>query len=789
MPKPFTRSSAAVPTVAAALLGVFAVTFAIGSGVRWMAQVGNPQVTLQGVIVGDTQVTVTYAKNFADCVWLSQATSNQALHTANLFCGDGGPVTIPLPEFNGLAAGMQVKMCNGSFNLCSGVVTAQPSPDAVSLRSVTMAGGQVTVAYEKNFTACAWLKNAATDATLHTHNIFCGNGGTVTVPGSEFSGLTVGQQVKLCHADRPALCGGPVTVAGAQGGSSSSSAGGGGPIDLSIPLIEGPNRIYVGVPQMFVFHVRNTGGTDAAGAMVRVPLIYSDATTPMYRMGPNSDPKCVQSPYNYIDCTNLTVPANGEYLLRFEMIAQPPCVATGLRVQAYVASDVDHSNDFSQQHSLVSDCTGVSSLSSRSSSRSSSSASWEYWNSSRSSSRSSSSSSRAMAAINGQPTTVNRATADVGQQHNVPLSCQWNSFSTFIGSTNERYVVFASRDDAPPSWNTELLDQVYLYDRVTNTTQALTNAAGLGGQPRSGEKPSISPDGRFIAFSGLLTADSGAQQLVLFNRETGAYVPGSLASNLQYPPSVNNAGVVAFKSGYCAALYDSASNTTKVIAGYYDTAAPCLTNLINPVNAPNQPLALGGVFLRETYFTQDGGTLRFTTGSLGQSLSTFYSYDLASGAAPVRLGTPDLATLVSADAQTMYYMRMTSAEGRRSLYSDTFSFQGPIYPINPGHGGINDGGLYIFGTSIGGGRLAYLGGGSQQRLGVFDRASNTLYNYGNPAWGQGWLTPQGNYFVVPDRGNTSYSFRGSTYERFVIFAHNVSTGDRVLIPRPGGSCQ
>jgi hypothetical protein len=70
------------------------------------------------------------------------------------------------------------------------------------LHSVTIASNNVTVVYSKGFSTCAHLYKVGGGIT-HTKNFFCPNGTMVSVtqPLTEFSGLSVGDQVHLKHGN------------------------------------------------------------------------------------------------------------------------------------------------------------------------------------------------------------------------------------------------------------------------------------------------------------------------------------------------------------------------------------------------------------------------------------------------------------------------------------------------------------------------------------------------------------------------------------------------------------
>ncbi|MFH0769959.1 MAG: hypothetical protein V1926_01125 [Candidatus Peregrinibacteria bacterium] len=75
----------------------------------------------------------------------------------------------------------------------------------ITLHSVSVSEGNVTVAYGKNFSDCVYLRDA--DAYLFTPRLFCDQGPTVTVTKSTGEiPVTVGQRVLLCLDNDLLLC-------------------------------------------------------------------------------------------------------------------------------------------------------------------------------------------------------------------------------------------------------------------------------------------------------------------------------------------------------------------------------------------------------------------------------------------------------------------------------------------------------------------------------------------------------------------------------------------------------
>lgn len=93
----------------------------------------SDQVTLNSVSINGADVTVSYSKNFDTCVSLLN-TSNNILHTQNLFCTNGtNSITIPRSSFNyNFDVGREVKLCYGNnYNTCSQTVIITGTPECV----------------------------------------------------------------------------------------------------------------------------------------------------------------------------------------------------------------------------------------------------------------------------------------------------------------------------------------------------------------------------------------------------------------------------------------------------------------------------------------------------------------------------------------------------------------------------------------------------------------------------------------------------------------------------------
>ncbi|MFH0769961.1 MAG: hypothetical protein V1926_01135 [Candidatus Peregrinibacteria bacterium] len=173
-------------------------------------QVSPSQITLQSVSVYGGNVTVTYGKNFSDCAHL-QEDGNTVLHSYNWFCDQGTTVTVTKSTSDiRVSVGQRVQLCHGNdSSLCTPFVTVIGSLPQITLQSINVYGGNVTVTYGKNIAGCASLKHGT---TATTQNYFCAQEETVTVTRSTSEiPVTIGQRVQLCN-NTESVCSPFVTV-------------------------------------------------------------------------------------------------------------------------------------------------------------------------------------------------------------------------------------------------------------------------------------------------------------------------------------------------------------------------------------------------------------------------------------------------------------------------------------------------------------------------------------------------------------------------------------------------
>lgn len=108
-------------------------------------------------------------------------------------------------------------------------------------------------------------------------------------------------------------------------------------------------------------------------------------------------------------------------------------------------------------------------------------------------------------------------------------------------SDGGRYVAFQSRAANLVAGDTNTRDDVFVRDRQTGVTQRVSVASGGGQSNGSSALPSITPDGRYVAFtseaSNLAPGDTnGVQDVFVHDRQTGltASVTGGLGNGHSY---------------------------------------------------------------------------------------------------------------------------------------------------------------------------------------------------------------------------------------------------------------
>ncbi|MFL5357967.1 Kelch repeat-containing protein [Archangium sp.] len=189
-------------------------------------------MSLHSVRIEGTQVVVEYSKDLDTCGHLITP-SYMVVHRINWYCDNGQNITIkaPLSDFTGVSAGVQLKLCHGNnYNICSNPVTVtEVEVPPITLHSVRIEGTQLVVEYSKTFfDTCAHLLTPPY-TIVHRSNYYCAGGQNIIVkqPLSEFIGVQVGTQLKLCHGNNYNICSNLVSVGGQPPASSAWALTGG----------------------------------------------------------------------------------------------------------------------------------------------------------------------------------------------------------------------------------------------------------------------------------------------------------------------------------------------------------------------------------------------------------------------------------------------------------------------------------------------------------------------------------------------------------------------------------
>jgi hypothetical protein len=132
-------------------------------------------------------------------------------------------------------------------------------------------------------------------------------------------------------------------------------------------------------------------------------------------------------------------------------------------------------------------------------------------------------------------------------------------------SADGRYVAFASRSSTLVPGDTSALADVYVRDRQVGTTTRVSTASD--GSPANGDSqwPTISADGRFVAFassaSNLVAGDTnGLMDLFVFDRQTGQTTRVSVSSSGSQANDVSFGPAAISADGRYTAYWSNASN-------------------------------------------------------------------------------------------------------------------------------------------------------------------------------------------------------------------------------------
>lgn len=142
-------------------------------------------------------------------------------------------------------------------------------------------------------------------------------------------------------------------------------------------------------------------------------------------------------------------------------------------------------------------------------------------------------------------------------------------------SADGRYVVFVSRrQNLVPGQGASSGSNVYLYDRLTNTTKIVSHKTGSLNTGTSGNTvggPALSADGRFVAYindsNQLINGhDDGERKIVLYDRTTGANsFAGTLAGDW-LRMSADGRFIVYYDRQFQIRLYDRVAGTTTLVS-------------------------------------------------------------------------------------------------------------------------------------------------------------------------------------------------------------------------------
>lgn len=143
-------------------------------------------------------------------------------------------------------------------------------------------------------------------------------------------------------------------------------------------------------------------------------------------------------------------------------------------------------------------------------------------------------------------------------------------------SADGRHVVFVSYADNIVAGDDNLMSDIFVHDRDSGSTTRVTVSHDGGSADGESDQPSISADGRYVAFS------SGANNLVsdddnprydvfVYDRQTSQTIrvskPGDMA--LSYEPVISDDGhYVVFSSGSIDLVAGDANDTSDIFVGY-----------------------------------------------------------------------------------------------------------------------------------------------------------------------------------------------------------------------------
>jgi Tol biopolymer transport system component len=200
-------------------------------------------------------------------------------------------------------------------------------------------------------------------------------------------------------------------------------------------------------------------------------------------------------------------------------------------------------------------------------------------------------------------------------------------------SADGRFVVFQSDADNLVAGDTNGEMDIFVRDRLNNQTRRLSEKPGVGQSPLPSQHPSISPNGKWVAwdsagdFSATPQSGSGRPNVFRFNMETGnidmvsTMAPTPDISNRRagfkasWQPSIADDGTVAFLSDQYAMTASNADDPVGAIPNYTDVyiGKPDGTVVKASMNSDPQPVpAIGDSY--DPRISADGTHVAFAVG-------------------------------------------------------------------------------------------------------------------------------------------------------------------------------
>jgi Tol biopolymer transport system component len=200
-------------------------------------------------------------------------------------------------------------------------------------------------------------------------------------------------------------------------------------------------------------------------------------------------------------------------------------------------------------------------------------------------------------------------------------------------SGDGRFVVFESDADNLVPGDTNGAVDVFVRDRLNNQTRRLSEKPGAGQSPLPSQHPSISPNGKWVAwdsagdFSATPQSGSGRPNVFRFNMETGNIdmvstmaptpdIPNRRAGfKASWEPSIADDGSVAFLSDQYAMTASNADDPIGAIPNYTDVyiGKPDGTVVKASMNSDPQPVpAIGDSY--DPRISADGTHVAFVVG-------------------------------------------------------------------------------------------------------------------------------------------------------------------------------